>query len=88
MAANNKVVIVQYQKALCVRGFHIYKEIHMYVWEAATDTVAVEKRGKLLDICYEVSQLCKFFSKERWNIHYTVTNTAVQFFIGLIVRCA
>ena len=65
IAANNET-IVQYQKARCGHGYHVYKEI----WELQLakllcvstvepgdsgdrNAVAVKKDGKLLDICHK-----------------------------------
>ena len=88
-------------EALCVRGYHIDKEI----WEAANgetllcvaepenshdrNTVAGEKDGKVIGcLPRKVSRLFTLFLKKGGNVHCTVTITAVQFFVGLIVRCA
>ena len=60
MVANDNAIVVRYQKALCLRGYHMYKEI----WEAATcetlvcvaepanshnrNTAAIEKDRKVI----------------------------------------
>ena len=78
MAANDEA-IVQYQKALCVHRYNIYKEI----WEAGTgealvcmaeprnshdrNTVAVEKDRKVIQHLQQSVAIVHSFSEERWK---------------------
>ena len=70
--------VTQYKKALCIRGYHVYKVI----WEATVretvvcmldpgniyDRNAVEKDGKIIgQLPREVSRFCAFISEERQN---------------------
>ena len=72
--------VTQYEKALCIRGYQVYKDI----WKAAVgeivvckldpgniydrNTVAVEKDGKIIGhLPQKVSRICACISEERWS---------------------
>ena len=49
--------------------------------------VAIEKDGKVLDICHKNVTVLRLFLKKGGNVHCIATITAVQFFSGLFVQC-
>ena len=78
--------VSRYQKDLCIREYHIYKDI----WEAAVgetlvcalepnnsrdrNAVAVEKEGKIVGhLPLKVSCVCTLFLKRGGSIRFTVT---------------
>ena len=96
--ATKDKVIVRYQKAICVRGYHVYKA----VWEATTgktlvlvaesgnshnrNIVAVEKDGKVIGyLSWKVLRLCSFL-KKGGSIHCTVTTVVQEIFTCKIFR--
>ena len=91
--ATNDEAIIRYQKALCVHGYHVCKEI----WEAVIgeflvcmtepgnshhwNAMAVEMDENVIGhLPRKVLWLCVLFLKRDGNSHCTVTAIAVQFF--------
>ena len=79
MAVNDEA-IVRYQKALCVCGYHVYKETReaatgktlvCVVWSQGTlgteMSWLLKRMGKLSAFCHEKCSGCALFFEERWK---------------------
>ena len=96
--AGNDEAVEQYQWALCAWGYYVYKDI----WEAVTgetlvwmtepgnsndrNVVAVEKDGRVIGHFPRSVAIVRFLREEDTRSLHCNSYSAVQFFVGLIVR--